>query len=339
MKDLLLKLSAAFGPSGSEEEVRALVQAELSRLAEDVRVDTMGNLLGRVGPKGRGAKGGRRVFITAHLDEVGLVVTTVDKKGFLRFGGLGRAGLDAHLALGQRVRFSDGRFGVIGAEPVDHADDLRFDKLYIDVGAASEDEARKRFTPGDVAVFDREPALLGSRLTGRAAGSRGAVAVLLKTLKELKSSPHELSIAFTTQKEVGSRGARPAAFGFDPELALVLDATATGDTPEAKRMEVALGKGPAIKVQDQSGIAHPAVRRAIAAAAEKAGKPVQYEVLEAAGSELGVVQMSRGGVPASGLAIPTRYRFSPTEVVDLGDLEAALAVLVQFLKEPVDLTF
>lgn len=339
MKDLLLKLASAFGPSGSEDEVRALVQAELSRLAEDVRVDTMGNLLGRVGPKGRGAKGGRKIFITAHLDEVGLVVTTVDKKGFLRFGGLGRAGLDPHLALGQRVRFRDGRFGVIGAESVDHADDLKFDKLYIDVGAGSEDEARKTVTPGDVLVFDREPTLLGSRLTGRAVGSRGAVAVLLQALKELKSTPHELSIALTTQKEVGSRGARPAAFGFDPDLALVLDATATGDTPEAKRMEVSLGKGPAIKVQDQSGIAHPAVRRAIAAASEKAGKPVQYEVLDSAGSELGVVQMSQGGVPTSGLAIPTRYRFTPTEVVDLDDLEAAVAILVQLFKDSVDLTF
>ena len=102
-------------------------------------------------------------------------------------------------------------------------------------------------------------------------------------------------------------------------------------------MEVSLGKGPAIKVQDQSGMAHPAVRRALTDAAAKAGTPVQYEVLESAGSELGVVQMSKGGVPASGLAVPTRHRFSPAEVVDLDDIEAAVAVLLQFLKAPVEL--
>lgn len=337
MKDLLLKLSAAFGPAGSEDQVRAIAEAELAKTAADVHTDTMGNLLARVGPKGRAARGGRTVLVTAHLDEVGLVVTNVDKNGFLRFGALGR--FDPHLAFGQRVRFANGTTGVIGAEPLDQIQDLRADKLYIDIGATSEAEARKLVGPGDAAAYDREPAFLGTRLTGNAAGSRAAVAVLLQAVKELKSTPNEVYVAFTTQKEVGSRGARPAAFGVDAEVALVLDSTATGDTPEATRQEIALGKGPAVKVRDQSGIAHPAVRRALTTAAAKAGKPVQFEVLESAGSELGVVQMSKGGVPTSGLAIPTRYRFSPTEVVDLADTQAAVAVLLQFLKEPVDLSF
>ncbi|MHB9144224.1 MAG: M42 family metallopeptidase [Symbiobacteriia bacterium] len=337
MKDLLMKLSAAFGPAGSEEDVRAIAQAELAKIAEGMHIDTMGNLLAQVGPKGRATKAGRTVLVTAHLDEVGLVITNVDNNGYLRFGALGR--FDPHLAFGQRVRFANGTTGVIGAEPLEEIQNLRADKLYIDIGASSEAEARKLVNPGDAAAYDRQPALLGTRLTGNAAGSRAAVAVLLQALKELKSTPHEVHVAFTTQKEVGSRGVRPAAFGVDADLAIVLDATATGDTPEAKRMEVSLGKGVAVKVKDQSGIAHPAVRRALTAAAEKAGKPVQFEVLEGAGSELGVVQMSKGGVPTSGLAIPTRYRFSPTEVVDLGDLQAAVAVLVQFLKEPIPLTF
>lgn len=336
MKDLLLKLAEAAGPSGSEDAVREMVQKELAGVAEDVRLDAMGNLLATVRPKGRASKGGRKVLLMAHLDEVGLVVTNVEKSGFLRFSPMGR--LDPHLCLGQRVRFTSGVLGVIGAEPVEKPGDLKMDKLFLDIGAASEEEARKAVRLGDMACFDRAPAALGRRVTGRAVGSRGAVAVLLQTLKGLRATPHQLLVAFTVQKEVGSRGARPAAFGLDPDLALVLDATATGDTPEARRMEVSLGKGPAIKVQDQSGMAHPAVRQALAAAAEKSGKPVQYEVLESAGSELGVVQLSHGGVPASGLAIPTRYRFGPTEVVDLEDLEGAVSVLTQFFRDPVDLT-
>ena len=337
MKDMLLKLAEATGPSGSEDAVRELVKKELAGLAEDVRVDAMGNLLARTGPRGRASKGGHKVLLMAHLDEVGLVVTNVEKNGFLRFSPMGR--LDPHVCLGQRIRFTGGALGVIDAEPVEKPGDLKMDKLFIDIGAASEEEARKTVRPGDMAAFDRAPAVLGHRVTGRAVGSRGAAAVLLQTLRGLRATPHEVLVAFTVQKEVGSRGARPAAFGVDPDLALVLDATATGDTPEARRMEVSLGKGPAIKVQDQSGMAYPALRRALAAAAEKAGKSVQYEVLETAGSELGVVQLSHGGIPASGLSIPTRYRFGPTEVVDVEDLEGAVAVLTQFLKDPVDLSF
>lgn len=336
MMDLLIKLASAPGPSGSEEAVRDVVKAELIRLAEDVRTDAMGNLLARTGPKGRATKGGQKVLLLAHLDEVGLVVTNVDKNGFLRFSPLGR--LEPKVALGQRVVFTGGQAGVIGAEPLEDKDELKIDKLYIDIGARSEEEARKAVRPGDMAVFDQAPAVLGRRMTGKAVGPRAAVAVLLQTLKELRTTPHEILVAFTTQKEVGSRGARPAVFGLEPDLALVLDATATGDTPEAKRMEVSLGKGAAVKVKDQSGMAHPAVRRALTEAAEKAGKPVQSEVLEAAGSELGAVQMSRDGIPTSGLAIPTRHRFTPTEVVDLDDMEAAVAVLLQFLKSPVELS-
>ena len=164
-------------------------------------------------------------------------------------------------------------------------------------------------------------------------------AVLIETLRQLKSTPHELYFVFSVQEEVGVRGATTAAFGIDPDLGLASDVTGTGDTPRrsGRRMEVSLGKGPAIKVRDGGMLADPRVVSWMVKTAEKAGLPYQLEILEGGSTDARAIQLTRAGVPAGCLSIPCRYVHSPSEMVDFGDVENAVRLLVELISKPVKL--
>ena len=160
---------------------------------------------------------------------------------------------------------------------------------------------------------------------------------MIQALKELTTTPHELFFIFSTQEEVGLRGATTAAYGVDPELALAVDVTRTGDTPKGVKMEVALGKGPAIKVRDSGMLSDPRVVRWMVETAEKAGIPYQLEVLEGGTTDARAMQLTRAGVPAGCLSIPTRYIHSPSEMVDYQDVQQSVRLLVALLSAPVTL--
>jgi endoglucanase len=160
---------------------------------------------------------------------------------------------------------------------------------------------------------------------------------MIEALRSLKSTPHELVFVFTVQEEVGTRGATASAFGVDPDLGLAVDITATGDTPKARRMEVALGKGPAIKVKDGGMLADARIVDWMVRSAEKARLPYQREVLEGGTTDARAIQLARAGVPAGCLSIPCRYVHSPSEMVDFEDVQNSVKLLVTLLKSPVEL--
>ena len=271
MKETIRKLTECFGPSGHEGTVRDLIRAELPRGAE-TRVDALGNLI----VHRAGSAGGRRVMLAAHMDEIGVVVTHVDRKGFLRFGPVG--GVRVLPLMGGRVRFANGTAGVIGMEKVDDASRMPpMDKFYIDVGAASPETCPVKV--GDVGCFDRECVEQGSRIVAKAVDDRIGCAVLLQVLKELDRSPHDLSVVFTVQEEVGLRGASTSGYGVEPDIALAVDVTLTGDTPECAPMAMELGAGPAVKIKDGGMLAHVGVKDWLIRTAEAAGIPFQREVL------------------------------------------------------------
>ncbi|MCL5996159.1 MAG: M20/M25/M40 family metallo-hydrolase, partial [Chloroflexi bacterium] len=142
---------------------------------------------------------------------------------------------------------------------------------------------------------------------------------------------------FSVQEEVGLRGARTSAYAVDPDVGIALDVTLTGDFPEAAHMEVALGKGAAIKVQDSSVIADPRVRNLMMQRAKEARIPYQLEVLTAGGTDTAAIQMAREGVPSGCISIPCRYVHSISEMVDSGDVQACIDLLVAILSKPIDL--
>jgi putative aminopeptidase FrvX len=166
---------------------------------------------------------------------------------------------------------------------------------------------------------------------------RIGAAVLIETIHQIKDTPHQLYFVFSAQEEVGIRGATTAAFGIDPDLGLAVDVTGTGDTPRRTkvRMEVSLGKGPAIKVRDGGMLADRRVVDWMVAGAEKLKLPYQLEVLEAGSTDARAMQLSRAGVPAGCLSIPCRYIHSPSEMVDLEDVQQAVELLVELVSHPV----
>jgi endoglucanase len=331
MKSLIQKLVETASPSGYEATIRQVIRAEIEPLVDALHVDPMGSLIAQ---KGRGKTGGLKIMLSAHMDEIGVMVTHVDENGFVRFMPLG--GVSPRTCLGGRVRFLNGQTGVINSERMEDLTRLPlFEQLFIDVGAS--DRKSVKLQVGDVACFDRPFSDLGDRLVSKAMDDRIGVAVMIETLRQWSESPHQVYFVFSVQEEVGLRGATPAAFGVDPDLGLSVDVTLTGDTPKGTKMEVGLGRGPAIKVRDGGMLSDPRVVDWMVKGAEKARLPYQLEVLEGGTTDARAMQVTRAGVPVGCLSIPCRYVHSPSEMVDYNDVQNAVRLLLALLSKPVEL--
>lgn len=335
MKKLLQQLTEAFGPSGYEENIRAIVRAEVESLADEITVDALGNLIARRKPSRQNGDT-KKIMIAAHMDEIGLIVSHVDNNGFVRFSPIGT--VFRRYVPGGRVRFLNGTQGVIGYDRLDNINELpTLDKVYIDVGATSRKDCPVKI--GDVAAFERPFIEMGNRLVAKSLDNRAGVLVAIETLRALKGKPtsHDLYFVFTTQEEVGVRGAGTSAFGVDPDVGIALDVTPTGDTPNALKMEMALGKGPCVKFQDVGAISDPRVVQWMIAAAEKNKIPFQREVLLVGGTDARAIQSARAGVPIGAISIPVRYVHSPSEMVDYSDVQNTVKLLTAVLRTPIDL--
>jgi len=326
MKELIRKLTETYGPSGVEERIRDVIRAEVEPLADELRVDPLGSLVVRKGGNGKG----RRIALAAHMDEIGVMVSYVDEKGFARFTRIG--GVYPLTCVGARVAFADGTVGVIGVEEKreDTSKVPGVEQLYIDVGATSREDCPVRV--GDAAVFERPFAVQSTRLIAKAMDDRIGCAILIETLRRLKRTPHDVYCIFSVQEETTLSGARTSAYGIEPDLAIAVDVTDTGDTPECMPMAVRLGAGPAIKVRDRGMIAHQAVRDLLVQKAQEAGIPYQMEVLDVGTTDAAAMQLVRAGVPSGCLSIPCRYIHTPSEMVDERDVENAVRLLVEVLR-------
>lgn len=331
MKEVIKRLVEAYGPSGHEAQVRDLIADMIRGNVDEMRTDSLGNLIAL--KKGDGQ--GKRIMVAAHMDEIGLIVTYVDKKGFLRFGTVG--GVFPIAMIGSRVRFANGTIGVIGWEKWLQPSTERptLEELFLDVGAVAGNELPVGV--GDVASFERPFVDMGQRLVAKAMDDRIGCAVAVQALLDLKATLNDVYFVFTVQEEVGLRGALVSAFGVEPEVGVAVDVTKTGDTPEARPMAVELGKGPAIKVMDSDVLVHPGVKDWMVRTAQRLGIPYQLEVLEAGGTDTAAIQRARAGIPAGCLSIPCRYVHTPSEMVDYGDVQGAVSLLREMLSGPVEI--
>ncbi len=205
--------------------------------------------------------------------------------------------------------------------------------MYIDLGVSS-----AKVCPvetGDVAVFERTFEDLGDRLVSKAMDDRVGVAILIKMLQEMGDSPNNVYAVFTVQEEIGARGAGRAAFGIDPDLALAIDVTLCGDTPLNKETQVILGKGPAVHIKDVGTIADPRVTEWIKKGAKRSRIAVQTSILTRGYTDTYTIQTSKAGVPSGGISIPCRYVHSPSEMVDVSDLNETVKLLVALLIKPI----
>lgn len=331
MKNLIQKLTGTFSPSGYEAAICDVIRQEITPLADEISVDALGNLVAR---KGKRAANGMRIMLAAHMDEIGLMATHIDENGFIRFTGLG--GIRLNGLVGSRVRFTSGLPGVIGSDRLaDLTKAPSLEQCFIDVGASSRKDCPVKV--GEVCGFERPFLDLGDRLVAKSMDDRIGCAVLIETMRSLKANPHELYFVFTTQEEVGMRGATTSAFGVDPEIGISVDVTATGDTPKSLKMEVAIGKGPAIKIKDGGMLADPRIVQWMLRTATRSRIPCQREVLEGGTTDARAIQVTRAGVPAGCVSIPTRYVHSPSEMVDLSDVNNAVKLLAAMLNGTVKL--
>lgn len=339
MKDLIRKLVEAWGPSGFEHHVRAIIREEVAPFADSVEVDPLGNLICRIG------SGGKKVMIAAHMDEIGVMPLFAEpKSGYLRFTGIG--GLIQTTLLGSRVKFEDGTVGVIGAHDYfgagrTSAPDL--DSFFIDVSdgngngngsANGSNQAR----PGNPAVFWRGMEERGQRLIAKSMDDRIGCAVAIEAMRRLnKQTPNTVYFVFTVQEEVGLRGARPAAYGIDPDVGIAIDVTSTGDMLKNAKMAIKLGEGTAIKLSDTGHIVPPAVRDWMVARAEADSIPYQLELLTLGSTDASGIQIARSGVPSGCISIPCRYVHTTSETVDIRDVEASVNLLVGLLSNDIEL--
>lgn len=332
MKPLIKKLVEAYGPSGHESQIRELVRAEIHGQPDYITVDPLGNLIAVV--KGK-AKTGKKIMLSAHMDEIGLIVSHIDERGFARFHNIG--GVNPLTCVGGRVRFANGLTGVIGidARRDDPGKLPALSDLFIDVGATSRADCPIKV--GDAAGFYRPMEEAGTRLIAKSMDDRIGVAILIETLRLLKRTPHEVAFVFSVQEEVGLRGAGTAAFGLDADLGIAVDVTRTGDTPHGVKMAVELGGGPAIKIRDSGMLADPRIKELMLQRAKGANIPAQLEILEAGTTDAAAMQISRGGLPAGCLSIPTRYIHTPSEMVELRDVQQSVALLLEILQKPIEL--
>ncbi len=332
-KDLLelIKLfSEAFGPSGFEDEVRGLLIDTVKEAADSVWIDKYGNVIAV-------KKGGEpRMLVAAHMDEIGFMIKGVEGNGFLRFVPLG--GLLERVLPGQRVIVKTVKGekvrGVIGCKPPhvmteeERKKVLEWDKLFIDVGAASkEDVEAMGIRVGCPGCFDREFALLGKGdvFTGKAFDDRLGLAVAVKAFLDADPKEATFILVGTIQEEVGLRGAKLLPFEVEADLAIAVDVTVANDTPgvEERDLVARIGKGVAIKAMDRGLIPHPAALDYLLRVAEEEKIPYQLSIIYGGTTDATAIAYTKDGTPAVVAAIPTRYIHSPIEVASLKDVEAA----------------
>lgn len=328
MKELLRILTQAYGPSGAEKGIRDMISSEVAKHCDDFRVDNLGNLICVKKPSKRALKA-KKIMISAHMDEIGFAAMYIDDKGFIRFSNIG--GHKPQTLVGQKVVFENGTVGYFGLEKLDSPNDLNFGKMFIDIGAKSKEEALKKVRIGDICGYVGYFYDCGDRVLCKSMDDRACCAILIEAMKRIKSPKNELWCVFSTQEELGLRGAKVAAYGIDPEIGLSLDVTGAGDTPNAMPMNMELGKGAAIKAKDSGAIAHPGIKDLLISLAEKNGIPYQIEVLDGGTTDAAAIALNMAGVPSGTISLPTRNLHTPSEMVDMDDFEACVKLTVEFM--------
>ena len=341
MKDILEKLSNAAGVSGFEEDIREIITDEVKDHVDEIETDNLGNLI----MVKKGKDDGKKIMLAAHMDEIGLMVRHIDKEGFIKFSKIG--GINDQMLLNQEVYIhtDNGKvLGVLGSKPphrmkaAERKKAVEYENMFIDIGAKDKEEAEKLVNVGDVATIKREfSTLRGSIVAGKAFDNRVGCLVLIEVMKRIKSDATIYAVG-TVQEEVGLKGAKTSAFKINPDLAIALDVTISGDHPGIKEDEAPakLGGGPAIILTDASGrgiITHPKVKKLLIEAAEREEIPYQLEVSEGGTTDATAIHLTREGIPTGVLSAPTRYIHTPVEVVDMDDVENTVKLLVAALEK------
>lgn len=330
MLNILKSLNATPSVSGREKAISDKILSYIAPLCDKVWEDPMGNLIAY--KRGSGTER-KKIMLCAHMDEIGFIVTHIDDKGFIRTSPIG--GINYISACYSYVVSEKGVRGVLVPEAGTAAGDIKADKTYIDIGAKDRKEAEKKVKIGDFFVCDSSVTKIGKKLCGRPMDDRIGCAILIKIAEKLKDTDckNDIYYCFSSQEEVGARGSKPAAFSIDPDCGIAFDVTGTGDVIGAKPMECALGDGAAIKLKDQSVLCDREIVDKLTSLAKENDIKHQFEILPYGGTDTSSIQLTRGGIKAGALSIPTRYIHSNVEMIDMNDCDACVDLAIAFVRE------
>ena len=329
---LLERLCNAVAVSGDEGEVRRIVLEQIKGHAGDVRVDALGNVLAiRNGTASKAGEKRLRVMLSAHMDEVGLMLVADDGEGLFRFESVG--GIDVRQLPGKAVLIGPEHIpGVIGARPIhltsaeERKQKIPLEAMRIDVGPGT-----SKLKPGDRATFATRFQRSGPSLMAKALDDRLGVVLLIELIKY---APAEIDLlaAFTVQEEIGSRGAKEAAYAFNPDLAIAVDATPANDLPtwdgeENTAYNTRLGRGPAIYVADNSTLSDPRLVRWLAEMGDALKIPYQFRQPGGGGTDAGAIHKALAGIPSVSVSVPHRYSHTAISIARLDDWKNSLALL------------
>jgi len=349
IKKLQQELSSLLGVSGHEEDVRNFILKEIEskELADKAWIDPLGNVLAIKD----GKVGGNRILLDAHIDEIGFMVSHIEKKGFLRFVPIG--GWDKRILLGQAVilKSGDGKIynGIIGSKPPhittveERKKQVDIPEMYIDIGATSVEQ---------VLNFNINIGIMGTLFSpfiefpngmvrGKAFDDRTGCNVLLHIMMLLKENPVNDTVLFNfaAQEEVGGYGATAGAYNLKPTMALAIENTSAADVPGIRdsQIPVYIGKGAAITVADKSLISNPKVNERLIKNAELENIKYQYKKPRYGGTDASKIQITRSGVPSTVVSVPCRYIHSPTSLLKLEDIYDTIQLVDVFLRNPANI--
>jgi len=336
---LLEKLSNAFGPSGLEDEVVHILRKELEKCADETQGDKLGNVMFYH----EGKKGYPRVMLSAHMDEVGFMITYVEDSGFLRFDTWG---ITNNIMPGQRVVFKGERGfirGIIGTKPphimtTDEQNKIvPKEDLFIDIGADNIAQANmKGADVGMMGVFDVEFMDLGDGyLRGKALDDRAGCVVLAETFKALQDSPYNVVAVGSVQEELGIRGARTAAWQVEPDIGLALEGTFVADVPGTRpdRVSSKIKGGPVLTIMDRATFTHPHILKTLIKTAKLKAIPFQFKKVPVGGTDAGAIHLTKAGVPSGTVAVPCRYIHGPVSIIHIDDLRNTIRLVTEFTKD------
>ena len=337
--EILEELSNANGVTGREDEVRNIIKNFMKPYADEIREDKLGNLIAFK----KGKADAPTIMIAAHMDEVGLMIKNIKKKGFLQFTKIG--GIDDRVILAQKVIVQTDKGllpGVIGSKPVHIQKEeekkkvIDSDKLFIDVGARDKEEVEKMGVQvGDVVSFDTKFTQIGNGVVlGKAFDDRVGCTVMVETFRKLENIDCNVYAVGTIQEEVGLRGATIAAFQIEPDIGIALDSTVAGDMPGIGEGDAPakMGEGPVLTVADAGLIAHPKVLRLLIDSAKENKIVYQLETAIRGATDAARIALSREGVPSGVISVAARYIHSPSGIVDISDIEKAVQLTIATIK-------
>lgn len=344
--DLLKTLSELPGAPGREEKVRDFIKSKVDGLADEVRVDALGNLICRVTPSGGAekTKNAEKVMLACHMDEIAFYVRKIDDNGFIRLQHLG--GFDNRNLFARRVRIQtrDGQeiIGNLnpGGKPIHISDAEERKKIpqmhdfFVDTGL-SKAELDGRVRPGDPVTLIQDFIEMGDLASGKCLDNRVACWVGVRVLEALADAEtdYDVYVVFTVQEEIGIRGATTSSYEIDPDIGIAIDTTLAVDTPGVPdEHEITnLGDGVAIKIMDSYSVSHKELVDQFIELAETNEINHQYEILPMGGTDAAALQRARSGSKAITLSVPTRYIHTVTETIHKGDLKATVELLEAFL--------